>query len=161
MTAIKALTELLKEEKRLKYPTIPEHAITVNTFGTLKPEKREKKRIEAFLNVSGHRAFIVENRGFRKDNTQLVTDVIGRTKRIGSIEFVSSGMRRGIEDISATINGKTVAIELKRIYKKGKDRQSKDQIQEQKRVENSGGIYLIVNSFQDFYEKYLELIKIL
>ena len=33
-------------------------------------------------------------------------------------------MRRGLADIKAVINGKPVDIELKRIYKNGKDRQS-------------------------------------
>ena len=86
MKAIEALKNLLLEENRRKYPSLPEHARTVNTFDRLKPEKREKKRIESFLFyslvVSMHP--IIENRGQRKDNRKTVTDVIGRQKVIGS-----------------------------------------------------------------------------
>lgn len=161
MKALKQLENLLLEESRDKYPSIPEHARTVNLFGKLKPEKREKKRIEAFLNVSGHYAAIIENRGQRVDNRQTVTDVIGRQKVIGSVTFIGSGMRKGLSDLKATIFGRSVDIELKRIYKKGKDRQSDEQKEEQIRVERAGGIYLIVSDFEDFYIKYLELIAII
>ena len=154
MKAIEALKNLLLEENRRKYPSLPEHARTVNTFDRLKPEKREKKRIESFLLASGQYASIIENRGQRKDNRKTVTDVIGRQKVIGSVEFIGSGMRRGLADIKAVINGKPVDIELKRIYKNGKDRQSDYQKLEQQRIEEAGGLYIIVSSFQDFYEWY-------
>lgn len=159
MKAIEALKTILKANARIKYPTVPEHALTVNTFDTLKPEKREKKRIEAFLLASGQYASIIENRGQRKDNREIVTDIIGRQKIIGSVEFIGSGMRKGLADIKAVINGKPIDIELKRIYEKGKDRQSDHQKLEQSRIENAGGQYWIVTSFQDFYEKYLEYLE--
>jgi len=161
MIALKQLENLLLQESRLKYPSIPEHARTVNLFGKLKAEKREKKRIEAFLNVSGHYAAIIENRGQRVDNRKTVTDIIGRQKVIGSVTFIGSGMRKGLADLKATIFGRSVDIELKRIYKKGKDRQSEDQKEDQVRLKRAGGIYLIVSDFEDFYNKYLELIAII
>lgn len=159
MKAIEALKNLLFEENRRKYPSLPEHARTVNTFDKLKPEKREKKRIEAFLNATGNYGAIIENRGQRLDNRKTVTDVIGRQKVIGSVEFIGSGMRKGIADIKATIKGRAIDIELKRVYKNGKDRQSDDQKKEQQRIENAGGQYWIVKDFQDFYDKYLDYIE--
>lgn len=160
MKAIEALKELLKAECRANHPNLPEHAVTVNTFDKMKPEKKEKKRIEAFLLASGQYATIIENRGQRIDNRQTVTDTIGRQKVIGSVSFIGSGMRRGLADIMATINGKSIGIELKRIYKNGKDRQSESQVLEQSRMENGGGQYWIVSSFEDFYQKYNEYLKI-
>jgi hypothetical protein len=160
MKAIEALKELLKAECRAKHPNLPEHAVTVNTFDKMKPEKKEKKRIEAFLLASGQYASIIENRGQRVDNRQTVTDTIGRQKVIGSVSFIGSGMRKGLADIKAVINGKPIDIELKRIYKNGKDRQSDSQVLEQSIIEKAGGQYWIVSSFEDFYQKYNEYLKI-
>ena len=154
MNPLDILKKLLKDQARLKYPSMPEHALKINTFDTFKPEKREKKRIEAFLLASGHYAAIIENRGQRKDNREVVTDVLGRQKVIGTVEFIGSGMRRGLADVKSMIKGVPIDIELKRIYKNGKDRQSDHQKLEQERVENAGGQYWIVNSFEDFHEKY-------
>ena len=135
---------------------MPEHAIPVNTFSNLRAEKREKKRIEKFLCLMPRcTAAIIENRGQRVDNRKVVTDYVGFSKVIGSVEWIGSGIKRGIEDISAVINGRMVAIELKR----GKDRQSKWQRQRQAEVEAAGGVYLIVKSYQDFFEKFWKLYK--
>ena len=152
MTPLEHLRQLLRQEQREKYPNLPEHAMSINSFDKLPPEKREKKRIEKFLNLTGHYAAIIENKGFRKDNRKTYTDAIGQTKTIGSVEFISSGMRRGIADLKAIIKGVPVDIELKRVYKNGKDRQSEHQKAEQAKVERAGGIYLIVESFEHFYE---------
>jgi hypothetical protein len=48
-----------------------------------------------------------------------------------------------------------VAIEVKI----GKDRQSEAQKNYQAMIEKAGGIYWIVKSFDDFYEKYTSIIK--
>lgn len=157
MKGLNELKRILKEEQRRKYPSLPEYAISINTFDKMKPEKREKKRIEGFLLAKGHYAAIIENRGQRIDNRKVITDSIGRQKVIGSVEFIGSGMRKGIADIKAVINGKPIDIELKRVYKKGKDKQSDEQKTEQSRIEMAGGEYWIVSSFEDFYEKYMEL----
>ena len=159
MKPLDHLRELLKQEKRIKYPSLPDHALEVNTFDRMKPEKREKKRIEAFLNVTGNYGAIIENRGQRMDNRKVVSDILGRQKVIGSVDFIGSGMRKGIADIKATIKGRAVDIELKRIYKKGKDRQSEHQKKEQERITRAGGEYWIVTSFDDFYHKYKKFIE--
>jgi hypothetical protein len=159
MKPIDHLKELLKQKKRIKYPSIPEHALEVNTFDKMKPEKREKKRIEAFLNATGNYGAIIENRGQRMDNRKVVSDILGRQKVIGSVDFIGSGMRKGIADIKATIQGRAVDIELKRIYKNGKDRQSEHQKKEQEMIESAGGQYWIVTSFDDFYQKYKKFLE--
>jgi hypothetical protein len=148
---------LLKESKEL-WPHVPDYGRSINTFDKLKPEKREKKRIEKFLNLVGCYATVIENRGQRIDKRKQYTDVIGQRNIIGSVEWIGSGMRKGIADIKATIQGKSIDIELKRKYKKGKDRQSEFQEQEQERIEKAGGEYWIVESFEDFYQKYYDYI---
>lgn len=154
MKAIDHLKELIKENIRQKYPSLPEHAMYVNTFQKLKPEKREKKRIELFLNLTGNYASIIENRGQRIDNRKQVTDVIGQVKTIGSVEWIGSGMRKGLADIKSIIKGKPIDIELKRKYAKGKDRQSDYQKAEEEKIKRAGGDYWIVESFEDFHKRY-------
>lgn len=155
MKPLDHLSQLILEEQKAKYPTVPERMLRVNLYTGINAEKREKKRIEKFLNLIGNaRCNIIENRGTRIDNRETYTDVIGQRKTIGSVHFIGSGMRRGIADMMAVIDGKAYDIELKRIYKKGKDRQSEEQKEEQRKMEQAGGTYLIVYSFEDFYNWY-------
>jgi hypothetical protein len=154
MKPIDHLKQLLLDAQKEKYPNLPQYAISINTFDKLKPEKREKKRIEAFLNLTGNYASIIENRGQIKDNRQNYTNVIGQVSTIGSKSFIPSGMRKGLADIKAIIKGKPVDIELKRKYEKGKDRQSEHQKIEEEKIKKAGGEYWIVESFEDFYQKF-------
>lgn len=57
---------------------------------------------------------------------------------------------KGTADISATINGQSVKIEVK--Y--GRDRQSEAQKQYQAEIEQAGGQYWIVRTFSEFLNKY-------
>ncbi len=56
---------------------------------------------------------------------------------------------KGTADISATINGRSVKIEIKM-----KDKQSEVQREYQRRIEAAGGVYLIVRSFAEFMTWY-------
>jgi hypothetical protein len=159
MKAIDHLKKLLIEAQKEKYPNLPEHAMSINTFDKMNPEKREKKRIEAFLNLTGNYGSIIENRGQRIDRRKEYTDVLGQKKTIGSVDWIGSGMRKGLADIKAIIKGKPIDIELKRKYAKGKDRQSDHQKQEQSKIELAGGKYWIVESFEDFYRKYFAYVN--
>jgi hypothetical protein len=61
----------------------------------------------------------------------------------------------GSADISATIKGRSVKIEVKI-----KDRQSEAQKRYQEHIEKAGGIYKIFRDFDSFvewYEKFIEL----
>jgi hypothetical protein len=55
-------------------------------------------------------------------------------------------MQRGTADISATIHGKSVKIEIK----VGKDRQSEAQKRYQEQVERAGGVYIVIRDFDQF-----------
>lgn len=157
MKPLEHLKELILAEQKGKYPNVPEQMLRINIYGTDKPEKREKKRIEKFLNLIGNaRCNIIENRGQRVDKRETITDIIGQKKVIGSVHFIGSGMRNGIADMMAVINGKAIDIELKRVYKKGRDRQSNAQKEEQKKMQLAGGTYIIVESYEEFYKWYFK-----
>ena len=59
-------------------------------------------------------------------------------------------MTKGSADISATIQGKSVKIEIKW----GNDRQSPAQVKYQSEIEKAGGIYVIVHTYDQFYGWY-------
>jgi ribosomal protein L15 len=59
----------------------------------------------------------------------------------------------GSSDIKVYINGKIIAVEVKM-----KDKQSEAQKQYQSRIEQAGGQYWIVRNFEEFYNKYINLI---
>ncbi|MCK5341854.1 MAG: hypothetical protein KAR20_00540 [Candidatus Heimdallarchaeota archaeon] len=158
MKPIDHLKQLIRDEFKRTHPNLPAHAIPVNLFNSYKPEKREKKRIEKFLNLSGWFATVVENQGTFIP-AKIEKNVIGQYKQIGKDRFNYSPNLEGQADIRSTIKGRAVEWELKRKYKRGHDQQSAKQKRFQAKVERAGGIYIIVESFEDFYVKYNELIK--
>lgn len=76
-------------------------------------------------------------------------------KRQGKSIYIPGTSRNGTADISATIAGRSVKIEVKI----GRDRQSPDQVSYQREVEAAGGIYYIAKEFQPFYEWVNQLIS--
>ena len=60
-------------------------------------------------------------------------------------------MQVGSADISATIEGRSVKIEIK----VGSDRQSEAQKRYQQQVENAGGTYFIATSFEQFEDWFI------
>ena len=85
----------------------------------------------------------------------MVTDVLGRSRVIGSVEWRPSGTTKGSADISAIIRGQSVKIEVKI----GHDRQSDAQRDYQASVEQAGGMYYIARNFTDFIAWYQRTFK--
>ena len=74
----------------------------------------------------------------------------GSSRRIGRGQWVPTSGQRGSADISATINGRSVKIEVKM-----KDKQSPAQREYQAAIEQAGGVYLIVRNFEEFHNWFL------
>lgn len=68
---------------------------------------------------------------------------------------IKSSTRKGTSDLNCIINGKSVQLEVK----VGRDKQSEDQIKEQKRVERAGGMYFLIRTMIEFYEVYDRLVS--
>lgn len=85
-----------------------------------------------------------------------------RVNSVGSVRKINGEMRwtptngqRGTADISATIQGRSVKIEVK--CKATGDRyQSEDQKAYQREVETAGGVYIIAKEFTGFMEWYYQ-----
>jgi hypothetical protein len=111
--------------------------------------------IIAWINLNGYQAERISTTGRWIDNSKIVTDVLGNRKKIGSGKYIKGTGTNGSADISATIKGKSIKIEVKI----GKDRQSEAQIKYQQMIEKAGGIYFIAKNFNEFYGFYITLVK--
>lgn len=141
------LIDLKIQSQKEKYPSFPEHAIpqpkytdaTANGLTTC---------IKDFLNLTGHQAERISSSGRvirGKDSFGIYGEVYK-----GETKYIPSTSTNGTADISATIKGKSVKIEVKI----GNDRQSEAQKKYQYDVERAGGIYYIATDFDSFMEWY-------
>jgi len=127
---------------------MPEYVRSTRNY-TDKTANGLTKCIIDFLKFSGWQAERVNSTGRYIDGSKVVKDVTGFQRRIGSGKWLPSSGQKGTSDISATIAGRSVKIEIKM-----KDRQSPDQIAYQMQVERAGGLYWLVRSFDEFMSYY-------
>lgn len=99
-----------------------------------------------YLHYKGWQAERINTMGVPTDTRREVSDIMGHRRMIGSVQWRKGGGTVGSADISATIRGRSVKIEVKI----GKDRQSPAQREYQRQVEQSGGLYYIARNFTDF-----------
>ena len=67
-------------------------------------------------------------------------------RKIGD-KWIKGTTRRGTADLSCTINGKSLMLEIKT----GRDKPSEHQLKEQERERKAGGIYEFCSSPEDFF----------
>lgn len=151
--AVKMLEQLADADAARRFPSIDPRHLARRLYRDDTANGLTKCLVE-FLNLSGHLAERINSTGRYIDRSQTFTDVVGRTRSIGSGQWLPTSGIKGTADISAVIRGRAVKIEVKI-----KDRQSEDQKRYQERIEAAGGTYLIVRSFTEFYEWYNNFIK--
>lgn len=135
-----------------KHPLMAEHApysIKASNYSDKKTNGLTKCVI-AFLRLNGWQAERINTMGVPKDNTKEVSNVLGQKYKIGSVEWRRTTGTKGSADISATIRGRSVKIEVKC----DRDSQSDAQKAYQADIERSGGIYVISKDFDTFVEWY-------
>lgn len=129
--SVKQLEIDLLEQKKLKYPNQPylcKKSLRDDNANGL------TSCISAWCSVNGAH--------FQRVNTTGQYDFkLGRYRR--------SGSTKGVADLMIIYNGKVFNIEVKI----GKDKQSKDQIKMQESINNAGGIYIIIKSYDNFLEQ--------
>lgn len=149
MQSIQHLKQLHIAKQREKYPNVPEYCIVPYDYKDKKANGLTRCIID-WIKYNGGQAERINTMGRPIDKRKTVTDVCGFKKQIGSLEWGKSTATRGSADISATINGKSIKIEIKI----GADRQSECQKQYQMDIERAGGVYYIARSFDEFYQWY-------
>lgn len=99
-----------------------------------------------YLTWQGHRATRINVSG-----QYMVEKYKGRVVSHG---YRPSSTRKGTADLSATIMGLSVMLEIKA----GNDRPSEDQLAEQEREQKAGGIYEFIHSPEEFFTLYDRII---
>lgn len=145
--ALHTLINMRKEKNKRDYPNLPDKARVMPKYEDKTANGLTKCIIE-FLNMTdGCHAERVSSEGRVIDDRQTVVNVIGQTVTKGSIKRIKSSGQVGTADISATVLGRSVKIEVKI-----KDRQSEAQKEYQKQIENARGYYVIAKDFQSFFD---------
>lgn len=147
--ALIALEKMANQADRKAHPNVDAKYLAPRIFKD-NTTGRLTYSIMAFLRLCGHQCERINTTGRPIDRRKTFTDVLGNRRQIGSITWIPTTGTRGSADLSATIYGASVKIELKI----GRDTQSEAQKAYQRAVETAGGYYVIVHSFQEFYDWY-------
>lgn len=143
--AVKMLEIMVFTEKRKKYPNIPIDYMSPVTYRD-DTANGLTKCIILFIQLMGGQAERISTTGRAFDRQTTFTDVTGRTRTIGRIEWIPGTTTKGSADISGTITGRSVKIEVK----VKRDIQSQAQKDYQQAIEKAGGIYYIARDFTSF-----------
>jgi hypothetical protein len=128
-----------------KYPNLPYRAT---------PDFSDKttngltNTVIAFINYSGGQAERISSTGRVIHTGKPINGSCFGINSKGEGKYIPGTGTKGTADISATIDGRSVKIEIKF----GKDRQSEAQKVYQANIEQAKGVYLIVRDFDTFIE---------
>ena len=134
----------------IKYPNFPQHAIPNKTWSDNSANGLTKCVID-IINYEGYQAERISTQGTYVEGAKIK---VGENERQLKGKYIPTQGTKGSADISATIRGRSVKIEIKQ-----KDKQSEVQKQYQESIERAGGIYIIVRNFDEFVEWFDLFIK--
>jgi hypothetical protein len=146
------LKALELESLREKYPSMDARFIPLTDWKDTSANGLTKCII-FWINAMGGQAERISNQGQYREGKKIEvgTGEIAYTKELKGKWTPGQGTK-GTADISATIRGRSVKIEVKQ-----KDKQSEAQKQYQQSIESAGGVYQIFRNFDEFvlwYEKF-------
>lgn len=147
--AIKELERLANETARKKNPTIPSDYLAIRKYRDDSANALTKCIID-YTRLTGGLAERISNTGRQITRYKSYVDVVGFQRSIINTHWIPGTGTNGTADISATIKGLSVKIEVKH----GRDRQSEAQRAYQRQVEQAGGVYVIATSFEEFLAWY-------
>jgi hypothetical protein len=142
------------EQLTSKYPSMRPELIPLTDWKDNSANSLTKSII-FWINANGGQAERISSQGQYREGKKIKvgTGEVQYQKQLAGKWTPGQGTK-GTADISATIRGRSVKIEVK--Y--GKDAQSEVQKQYQEMIEKAGGIYIIARDFDSFvswYENYL------
>jgi hypothetical protein len=152
---LQLLKALELDDLRLKYPSMDERYIPFTKWADNSANALTKCVI-AYITFRGGQAERISSQGQYREGAkiQVGTGEIAYHKQLPG-KWTPGQSTKGTADISSTIRGRSVKIEIK--Y--GKDVQSQVQKEYQASIERAGGVYIIVRSFDEFvvwYEQFTE-----
>ena len=149
-TNLQLLKALELESLRLKHSTLDERYIPFTKWSDNSANALTKCVI-AYITFRGGQAERISSQGQYREGAkiQVGTGELAHQRQLPG-KWTPGQSTKGTADISSTIRGRSVKIEIK--Y--GKDVQSQVQKEYQASVERAGGVYIIVRSFDEFVEWY-------
>ena len=147
--AVKDLEALAWEAKRQRFLDVPDYILVSEKYRDDSANGLTKCVI-AYIRLRGGQTERINTMGRPIDQRKTFTDVLGHTHQVGSVKWIPGTSTRGSADISATIQGRSVKIEIKFQA----DRQSEAQRKYAKDVEAAGGLYYVCRDFTSFVEWY-------
>jgi len=147
MKPLQELQAMELENKRRNYPNVPLEYLSCKDY-TDKTANGLTKCIIDFIVFKGGQAERISTMGRTIQGKKSIDYYTG--KNTSESTYIPGTGTKGSADISATIKGRSVKIEVKI----GKDRQSEHQKEYQTKIEFAGGIYYIAKDFDSFYEWY-------
>lgn len=133
-TNLKELSALATQMHAEAHPDIPPHVLVKKKFKDTTANDLTKTILFDMKWVRGGIAYRINNGA-----------VYDRKRQV----YRKGVQRRGIPDVIGIIDGRFFGIEVKI----GKDRQSADQKEVQREIEESGGVYFIAKSYDDYINK--------
>lgn len=146
---------LLLAEHKEKFPNWPDRPARYLGKWSDKKANGLTRMIIKWLQLNGWQAERISVTGRMVDDRKIVTNVIGQSQWVGSSYYLPTNMQKGSADISATIAGQSVKIEIKI----GKDKQSHEQMAYQMEIERAGGTYIIAKDFETFVAWYKDFLN--
>jgi len=148
------LNALMMEQLKQKYPNMPE-AYIPKTDWTDNSANALTKCVIAWIQFMGGQAERISSQGQYREGAKIPvgSGIMAHTKQLPG-KWTPGQSTKGTADISATIRGRSVKIEIKQ-----KDKQSEAQKQYQQAIENAGGVYIIVRNFDDFVIWYNDFVS--
>jgi hypothetical protein len=151
------LSERLEKYMFKDRPLVPTYAIPKGKYKFKDKTANElTNAIIQFIKIQGGIGERINSMGRQVDNRQTYTDAVTGTKKtIGSVDWIRGTATEGTADISATVFGLSVKVEVKI----GADKQSEAQMKYQERIEQAGGIYIIAKSFDGFIYQFFKAVE--
>ena len=137
------------ETLKSKYPSMDERFIPLTDWKDSSANGLTKCII-FWINANGGQAERISNQGQYREGKKIP---VGDSFKQLAGKWTPGQGTKGTADISATIRGRSVKIEVKQ-----KDKQSEVQKQYQQSIESAGGVYQIFRDFDSFVEWYEKFI---
>lgn len=127
-------------------PNVPAHAIPRTVFSD-RTANELTKAILAFCKLLDIMASRTGSEGKYREGSNVV-DVVGRTRVLKGMWL--PGDNKGQGDVQIILKGRVYSVEVKI----GKDKQSEVQKEFQAKMEKAGGVYVVVKTWEEFYNNY-------
>lgn len=139
--SVKRLEELALKKQKERYPNFPYH---------VKPKYSDNT-------TNGLTACIYDAIELTGGFVERINSMGNKIDTPNGTKWIKGSSKKGSADLHCLLKSKSVMIEIKCKYTN--DKQSQEQKEYQKQIEQAGGIYIIIRDFTEFYIWYGKFLK--